>query len=350
MDETDGTGYNYVTMTSSDTPVPGLERSPRRPTIRTVAEKAGVSVGTVSRVLNNHPNVHRATRERVVAAMEALKYRPDVTARELSVGQRPTIGLTVAQGNNRLIPFLYLFLKHLTTTAIDDGFHFEEIEPDSRGLPERLPDGLLLFGAHDADPRIDYLKSRNVPFVLIGHGHDCATVVGDDVSGAQQAANHLLRLGHQSMVHITGDFGNQGAQDRLQAFRQALEENGLSLPEDYVLDGGFTQLGGYRAMRTFLSTGKRFTAVFAASDEMAVGAIAALQDEGFRVPQDVSVVGYDDLPEIGQGLTTIHQAIPELAGAAIETVARQMAGHEPEHRILPVQLVARDTTARAPEH
>lgn len=343
MDDIAGTAYNdFVSRDALRSAVKGAT-----PTIRTVAALANVSVGTVSRVLNNHPNVHRATRERVLDAMSRLGYRPDPNARELSTGHRPTIGLMHARGNRKMVPFFLLFLERLTTTALDDGFRFKEVGIDQSGMPEEIPDALVLFGAHDADPRIAHLRNLKVPFVLIGRSTECACVAPDDRSGGRQAAEHLIALGHRRIAHVTGDFANQAPQDRRASFAQALADAGLDLPEDYVLDGKFSVLGGYRAMRRFIAQRKPFSAVFAAGDEMAAGVVAALEDDGLRVPQDVSVVGYDDLPEFGEDLTTVRQDIGELAAAAVGTLASLMKGGQEERLILPVQLIARGSSARA---
>lgn len=309
---------------------------------------AGVSTGTVSRVLNDRPGVKRATRERVLATMRRLDYRPDLAARELSFGQTARIGLHVAAAERRfvLIPYFTLFLEHLIGELQNDGYRLKELPSGPDGLPEGLVDGLVLLGAQEDDPRLSFLQSRGVPFVLIGHSEGVRWVAPDDYDGGRQAAEHLVRLRHQEVVHVGGFAGSQAFFDRYQGFRDVLEGAGLEVSRAQLLDGGFTSLGAYRALRAAYEKGLRFTAVFAATDEMALGVVAALEDLGLRVPADVSVVGFDDLPGIGDSLTTIRQDISHIASAAVSLLKEGLRGEPVRHETVPVRLVVRGTTAR----
>ena len=183
-----------------------------------------------------------------------------------------------------------------------------------------------------------------MPLVLEGHAPGQRWVRADDYGGARAATEHLLRLGHTDIVHVSGDPVGQAAFDRLRGYRDALQEAGL--PALGPLDGSFTVLEAYRAVRRFLETGTGFTAIFAASDEMAQGAIAALADAGLRVPADVSVVGFDDLPEFGEGLTTVRQDVAQVAGTAAALLQEALSGLPVRHAVVPVQLVVRKTTSR----
>jgi LacI family transcriptional regulator len=155
-----------------------------------------------------------------------------------------------------------------------------------------------------------------------------------------------LRLGHHEIVHVSGLMNNQSFQDRYQGYCDALEAAGIAVRRDFLLDGDFTTLGAYRAVRRALEQGLRFSAVFAASDEMAIGAIAALEDMGLRVPLDVSVVGFDDLPEIGEGLTTVRQDIGKIAATVVALLKEGLQGMPVRHEVVPVQLIVRGTTSR----
>jgi LacI family transcriptional regulator len=320
----------------------------QRPTIQDVASAAGVSTGTVSRVLNDRRGVRKTTRERVLAAMTWLDYQPDLAARELSFGQTTRIGLHVAATNRRLvlIPYFTLFLEHLISELQNDGYRLQEIPSGPDGLPEGLADGMILLGAQEDDPRLAYLQSQGVPFVLIGHGEGIRWVAPDDYGGGRQAAEHLLRLQHEAIVHVSGFTGSQAFFDRYQGFRDVFGRAGLEVSSAQLLDGEFTSLGAYRALRKAHEKGLRFSAVFAASDEMAIGAMAALDDLGLRVPADVSVVGFDDLPGVGDGLTTIRQDISHIAGAAVALLKEGLRGEPLRHETVPVRLVVRGTTAR----
>ena len=316
-----------------------------RVTIQDVAEAAGVSTGTVSRVLNERPGVHSSTRRRVLATIERLEYRPDHSARALS-RQPLRIGLSVATGSRRLTPFFMLFLEHLIHELQQDGYRLEEIPSRPDGLPAWLTDGLILHGAHDDDPRIAHLQAQGVPFVLIGHASGARWVMPDDVGGGLQATRHLLRLGHERIAHVGGLMAHQAFQDRYQGYCDALAEAGLEPDPELLLDGEFSTLGAYRAVRRAWEKGVRFSGLFAASDEMALGAVAALEDLGLSVPLDVSVVGFDDLPEIGSDLTTVRQDIAQLTQVAVALLKEGLRDEAVRHHTVPVQLVVRGTTAR----
>src|SRR5690606_20409178 len=171
------------------------------------------------------------------------------------------------------------------------------------------------------------LKAHNVPFVLVGRRHGVRSVAADDVAGGRLAAEHLLRLGHSQVLHVTGEPHSQAMGDRAAGFIHAYERAGAPRPTICYCDD-LSALGAYRAVAQHLDTqpdahhdahpGAPHTAIFAATDEMANGVISALTDAGLRVPADVSVIGFDDMPEIGEGLTTIRQDIADIARTAVE--------------------------------
>lgn len=319
--------------------------STERATIQDVARAAGVSTGTVSRVINNRKGVHIRTREAVLAAMERLAYQPDLAARELSFRQAPRIGLSFPRGHRKLAPFMTLFGESLSASFASDGFHLVEIAADEDGLPLELTDAMVLFGAHDGDPRPAFLERSAVPFVLIGHTEGVRWVAPDDRDGGFRATEHLARLGHERILVVGGRSG-QAEIDRFEGYRDALEAADLSYDPDLSIDGGPTPLDAYRAVRRLLGRGLNFSAVFALSDERALGAVAALEDGGRRVPTDVSVVGFDDLPEIGSQLTTIRQDIPEIAATAAKLLQEAMRDEPIRQVRIPVELVRRSTSAR----
>ena len=319
--------------------------TPSKATIFDVAREAGVSTGTVSRVLNNRPGVRVQTRNRVLTAMGRLEYRPDLAARELSFRQSPRIGLNVAVGSRRLFPFFVLFLEHLISELQSDGFRLEEVPTGSDGLPEYLTDAMVLFGAHDDDPRIPHLQAARIPFVLVGHCEGVRWTRADDYDGGIQATRHLARLGHTEIAHVSGLMNNQAFRDRYRGYLDALQQRDQQHAQ-LLLDGEFTTLGAYRAIRQAWERGTRFSAVFAASDEMAVGTLAALEDLGLKVPTDISVVGFDDLPELGATLTTIRQDIGAVAGAAVRLLKEGLEGLPVRHEVVPVKLIVRGTTAK----
>jgi len=307
-------------------------RSRGRATIRDVAEAAGVSIGTVSRALNARSGVHAATRRRVMDAATALAYDPDRAARSMAHGYR------------RLTPFFALFLEHLSAHLAMSGLRVDDLPTRSDGLPAGDADAFVLLGAHPDDPRIGHLTKTERPFVLVGRHPDVRCVAADDEAGGRLAAEHLLRLGHRDVVLLTGQPHAQAMADRARGFTTAFADAGQAAPTQLVADDG-SSLGAYRVLRTHLESGARPTAVFAASDEMATGCIAAAADLGLRVPADVSVIGFDDLPEIGVGLTTVRQDFEALARETVALLHEALRGDEARSVRLPVTLISRGTTA-----
>lgn len=315
-------------------------------TIKDVAREAGVSTGTVSRVLNERAGVRPGTRAAVLATVERLAYRPDSAARELSFRQTTRVGLSISKNSRRLTPFFMLFLEHIIAELQTGGYRVEEIPTRSDGLLERPSDAVVLFGAHDDDPRVSYLQGRAIPFVLVGHQPGVRFIMPDDFDGGLQATNHLLRLGHREIVHMSGPRHAQVAFDRYSGYLAALKAADVKEGNGFVLDGDFSSLEAYRALRKAHREGLRFSAVFAASDEMGLGVLAALEDLGLSVPGDVSVVGFDDLPEIGEGLTTVRQDIGDIAARAVRLLKEGLRGEPVRHEVVPVKLIVRGTTAR----
>ncbi|GAB5602273.1 LacI family DNA-binding transcriptional regulator [Thermus sp. FJN-A] len=314
-------------------------------TIKEIARVANVSVGTVSRALNGRPGVSPSTRARVLEAVKTLGFVPSVAAREL-VGKSTAIGLLFAPGVRRYTPYFALLLEALSEALWREGLRVTEVPTDPRGLPLAQARAYLLLGAHDHDPRIEALQARGEPFVLIGTYPGAFWVAPDDTEGGYQATRHLLELGHREIALITGHLHHQAGRDRLLGYKKALVEAGLPFRSEMVLDGNFEALAAYRAVRRAWEEGLRFTALFAASDEMALGAWAALEDLGLRVPEDVSLVGYDDLPDLERKVTTVHQDIPTIAQEAVRLLKEAMQGGTPVGRRVPVYLVPRGTSAR----
>jgi LacI family transcriptional regulator len=299
-------------------------------------------------VLNERPGVSPDTRTRVLETITGLGYEPDHSARALS-RQPLRIGLSLATGTRRMMPFFMVFLEHLIAELQRHGYSLERLPAGPDGLPERLADGIILHGVHDDDPRVAYLRRERVPFVLVGRAKGARWVMPDDRGGACEATRHLLELGHRRIVHLGGMMSQQASQDRYQGYLDALNHAGLTPERSWLLDGDFNTLSAYRAVRRAFEGGLGATAIFAASDEMALGAIAALEDLRLRVPFDVSVVGFDDLPEIGERITTVRQDIGRITSTAV-ALLRECLRDAPVRTVtVPVQLVVQGTTARRRE-
>ncbi|WP_243095489.1 LacI family DNA-binding transcriptional regulator [Thermus thalpophilus] len=320
-------------------------RSKERPTIKEIARLANVSTGTVSRVLNGRPGVSPHTRAVVLEAVKTLGFVPNAAAREL-VGKSTLVGLLFAPGVRRYTPYFALLLEALSEALWREGLRVGEVSTDPQGLPREEALAYILLGAHDHDPRVEVLQAQGKPFVLIGTYPGVFWVAPDDRQGGYLATRHLLELGHRDVAMLTGHLHHQAGKERLLGYNDALREAGLPFRAELVLDGDFDALTAYRAVRRAWERGVRFTALFAASDEMALGAWAAFEDLGIKVPEGVSLVGYDDLPELGERLTTIHQDVPTVAKEAVALLRAAVQGAPPVGKRVPVYLVPRGTTAR----
>ena len=317
-------------------------------TIHDVARISGVSTGTVSRVLNNKPSVNPVTRERVKNAVKELGYVPESAARDLSTGSRLTIGIHLAEGTHHLTPFSLLFFQSVMRKTL--GFESRVVDLPSKtdGLPSTNVDGIILLGAHKGDPRIEYLESKGIPYVLVGHDIGKCWVAPDDYDGGRQVAKYLTACGHKHILFVSFRLDFQNIMDRLRGFTDELESSGSTLSDSQIISEVDTSLDAYRKFSIYIKEHpkeiEQSTAIFACSDEIAVGVKAALSDNGYSIPKDFSLVGFDDMPELSEGLTTVHQDIPTIASIAIELLHEQIQGKAPSNRILPVQLVVRRST------
>ena len=313
-----------------------------RHTIDDIARAAGVSKGTVSRVLNGHSTVAARTRHHVQAVMEQHGYVPDPAARHLSWRKGQTLGMSFGPDDPLLSPYHVLLTRALEAYTAPQGVQLVTLRSDLEAV-RRLPSAVLLLHAEDGDGRLRLLSERGVPAVLIGHTEGSFWVAPDDVGGAALATRQLTNAGHRQLVYLGGG-KSQVAQDRERGFLQAAQSVGAVTR---TLDADFTLLGGYRAVRRAWESGLRFTGLFAQSDESAVGAVAALQDLGVRVPEDVSVVGFDGLPELPLPipLTTVAQDIAHIAKTALELMQDAVAGLPPRGQHIPVILKPGKTIA-----
>lgn len=336
---------------------------PDRPTSRDVARLAGVSRTTVSLVLNNVPDVHISpeTRQRVLEAARQLNYYPDVSARRLVSGKTQAIALVWHRGPDQMYrdAFLPGVLQGATRAARRYGYHllFRPIEPDesedayvelARG---RHTDGLILSGPRSDDTALLDLHREQFPIVIHGQlpGTDIPSVDVDNVQGAMMAVEHLLRLGHRRIGMITNaPPAYTASRQRLEGYRRALEAAGIPDDEELVRYGNFDEESGRQAMEALLSLEKRPTAVFIASDMVAIGALRALREHGLRVPEDMAIVGFDDIATaryLIPALTTVHVPAFGLGWGAAELLIRIIEDDLPnETQVrLETQLVVRES-------
>jgi len=328
-------------------------------TIREVSQAAGVSISTVSRVLNRSGPVSKHAQERVLAAVAQLGYFPNTFARGLVTKRSGGIGATVTDLSD---PFFGLMLKGIEGRVEQAGMHL--IVTDGHGQLHAERESVAFLTRHNADAIIAYLQQVPDPEILewahpgrplivvarnvAGMAARCLHI--DNVLGGGLATHHLLSMGHQTIAHISGPMALVDGRDRLRGYRTALEKAGLHYDPERVVEADFTPAGGAAAMAHLLDRGNAFTAVFAGNDQMAAGAMDVLRNRGLRVPDDVSVVGFDDLPMVRYlyaPLTTVRQPILEMGRAAADLALAALRGEEVEvSRGFEPELVVRHSVKR----
>ena len=320
-----------------------------------VAQEAGVSGQTVSRVANGHSNVDADTRARVLAAMQQLGYRPNSAARALRSGRFRSIGVIIftlsTVGNMRT-------LEGITVAAAPAGYSItlmpvahktqDEVSSAFSRLSEQAVDGVIIvIEAHLIDETTFELPSGLPVVVVDSTARDRFPVVDTDQGqGARLATDHLLDLGHQTVWHVSGPPESYSAERRRDAWEATLLEHGAPVPP--VLIGDWTTGSGY-AHGLELARDPAVTAIFAANDQMALGVLRALHEVGRRVPEDVSVVGFDDMEEAESfwpPLTTVHQSFGTVGSRSVEALLEQVEGGTAHHDVLVgTELVVRASTA-----
>jgi LacI family transcriptional regulator len=325
-----------------------------------VARLAHVSRSTVSRVINDHPNVKPETKQRVWQAIRESGYRPHTVARSLVTNRTRTIGIVIPMAVTAVFtdPFFPLLLRGATEVCNIHEYQLllslftvpaQQEAMCQRVLRSGYVDGVIVASAAVDDPLIPSMLRDGVQSVSIGRHPDAKVhyVDGDNVGGARMAVEHLIRLGHRRIGTITGRLELTAAQDRLDGYRQALQAHRIVVEDSLIVEGDFSERSGVMGMERLLSASP--TAVFVASDSMAIGALKALREAGKQVPQDVALVGYDDIPIaslIEPGLTTVRQPIERMGSMAAELLLSMLNhptdGEAPAHRIiLPTELVVR---------
>jgi len=328
-------------------------------TISDVARKAGVGVGTVSRVLNNSPQVSEATRQKVLRAMEELDYVPNPFARRLSLGKTLTIGAAAPFFTR---PSFVERLRGVEAALADTEYdllvyNVETPEKRDRCL-EAIPtsrrvDGLLIVAFPPSDEYVERFAAAGLPAVLINDSPTCLSrVMIDDVKGGAMATRHLLELGHRKVAYIsdplTTPFNFTSSRYRYQGYRQALDEYAIPFRTEYHLADEHGREQARQMTHQLMNLEDPPTAIFAASDTQAMGVLEAARDLGLAVPGDLSVIGYDDI-EIAEylHLTTIHQPLFISGVEGVKLLLESIAAPPPTPRqvLLPIELVVRDTTA-----
>lgn len=330
----------------------------RKVTVEDVARHAGVSTATVSRAVNGTGTVAQPTYQRVMSAVNELGYTPTPAARNLRQQRTRNIALVVPSIVNPFFPEL-VSAVHPGVTA--QGYSLllidsQESEREAlRVVTSKIADGVLLIGSTAASSGTTLMKSGNVPVVALDRAPSAlaATVVQtENQLGAREVVDHLIERGHREIAHITGPTGIDVANQRTAGYRQSLERHGLEVREDLIRTGDFSEDSGFAATLDLVDAGKSFTAIFAANDIQAIGAIAALQLRGISVPEDVAVAGFDGIHltrYVNPSLTTYIQPIKTIAQRATDLLLRNIAGitkpNDGEVLRFPGELVIRESSA-----
>lgn len=333
------------------------DRSGGRPTLEAVAARAGVSRGTVSRVVNNSPKVSPEARAAVLRAVEELGYVPNHAARTLVTRRTNTVALVVSESEERVFtePYFAGMVRGISAGLAAGGSQLLLAMAQSADERERLEqylagghvDGVLMISQHDRDTLPAAVEAAGVPFVLGGRpsgGVVRSYVDADNVGGARLAVAHLVAQGRRRIATITGPSDMQSGVDRLAGYRVGLTEAGLPNDDTLCREGDFSQDSGAAGMSELLARRPDIDAVFAASDPMAVGAMRVLKAQGRRVPEDVAVVGFDDsviARHADPPLTTVYQPLEAMGKQMAVMLLAQLRGERPHPVLFPTHLVVR---------
>lgn len=330
---------------------------PARVTIKDVARVAGVSVATVSRVLNASGPVADDTRDRIHRVAQELRFVPNGAARSLSTRRTGTLGVLLPDLHGE---FFSEVIRGLDQAAQARGFHLllssshnhlDDIEAALRAMRGRV-DGLVVMSPHIDAAVLSANLHGSVPAVLLNSPDPAGefdTLRVDNFGGAREMVRHLLAHGHRRVAMVCGPARNHDADERLRGYRAALAEAGVDGSAALEIEGDFTDEGGFRAARAVLGAPQRPTAVFAANDATAIGLIGALREAGLAVPADVAVGGFDDIPisrYLTPPLTSVRVSINELGARAMEQLVRAVEGENRHARVdetLPTTLVVRES-------
>jgi len=332
-------------------------------TIHDVADRAGVSAATVSRVVNDSGQTADATRERVLTAIEELQYRPNRTAKSLAQGATQTIAVAVptftTPFHNELLKGVRYRLEDLDTDLLLCDLEWEDPEASLANFLERgAMDGLLAAGIPVESIIGEELRTLGRPVVLVGsQWDDLDSFYWDETSGAHMATEHLLEQGHRRIGLITTHHESPIRDARIRGYKKALRRAGISPRDEWVAVGrtekhaGYSEESGYEAMASLLDRGADVTAVFASSDVQAIGAWQALRHEGLRVPDDVAIVGYDDV-KVSRfiGLSSVAQNMHDIGVAATDLLLKRLQGQDgvpPVSRLITPELQVRMSSARS---
>ncbi|WP_169050494.1 ribose operon transcriptional repressor RbsR [Brenneria salicis] len=327
-------------------------------TMKDVARLAGVSTSTVSHVINNNRFVSEVVREKVMNAIETLNYAPSALARSLKINQTRTIGMLLTASNN---PFYAELVRGVERCCYERGYSLilcntegdrARMSRNLETLLQKRVDGVLLMCTESHRPSPEMVsRYPYIPMVMMDWApfEGVIDVIKDNsLLGGEMATNYLISRGYQKIACIAGPLDKTTAHNRLEGYRQAMQHAGLSIPNEYEIFGDFEFETGYRAMQRLLTLEERPEAVFTCNDAMAVGVYRALYQAGLSIPEDIAVIGYDDIElarYMSPPLTTIHQPKDELGELAVDTLLYRLEhpDTEPNVLVLTPELMVRES-------
>lgn len=336
-------------------------------TIKDVAKRAGVSPSTVSRVISGSTRISPATTARIKLIMEELGYHPNMMAKSLVSKTTRTLGIILPRPAEEMFLNLFFseFIRGIVSHASRSGYDLlmtsgaterEEVEAITRLVKGRRVDGILILSSRRNDPVIRFLHEDEFPFVLIGRSTEFENILSVDTNNIQagyDAAKHLIAQGHERIGFVSGPPHLIISQDRMEGYQQALKEAGLPMKQQWIVEGEFLQESGYRAMSMIMSLPEPPTALVVIDDVVAIGVLRGLTEIGFKVPDDISLVSFNNIAMsqlTSPPLTTIDIGIYQLGYTASQTLISSIQG-EDTHRnriLIPHRLIARESAGRIP--
>lgn len=331
-------------------------------TIYDLAKKTGFSITTVSKALNNYKDVSEKTRAKILQAAAEMDYLPNAHAQSLSTKKSWAIGVMFSEANEVGMkhPFFNDIIESFRHATEEHGYDLIFASRNLRNrdmsylehFKHRAVDGIVVICSDRMDEQVQELMQSDIPIVVVDmDSANCSVVYSDNTEGARMAVNYLYELGHRHIAHIAGDSSIDAGAARVKGYELAMHALDLPIQPGYLVNAGFFSVEeGKQAMEQLLQLPSPPTAVFVAGDQMAIGAIEAVHEHGLRVPEDISIIGYDDIEMIKYitpKLTTIRQDTDEIGEAAAELLIEQMTAKErrTERRVIPVRLIERASCA-----
>lgn len=312
--------------------------------LKLIAEKAGVSISSVSRALNGKPGIGEKLRKRILAISSELNYQPSIAARELNMGKKGIVAISMERKGWDLSPFYELLFQ-----ALQGSFHRSGLIPKSFGadqthLIQNQACAAILLGLSDTAERASILAHAKIPFISVESTTSPFYVIVNGYEAMMKMTDHLIANGRKNIGYVIRRQSHAYRTDRIGGYLAAMKKAGL-IPELLLVEDSFNpSLQSYRHIRNICNDASfKFDALVCDTDEDAIGAIAALEDIGIRVPEEVAVTGFDDLPNLASNLTTIHQDIPSIAEAVVEQVTAAIAQKSPNPIVIEPKLVFRTT-------